>query len=260
MPNDERDLSPIAARPGGALEELRRRGVDIDSAIEDSCLRGLSPDTLNRLCASAEVLRYSGGTEVRRVEEPNVFQPVGLLVEGLLRVVRRHASGREVTARYVVVGDLVGLLGVLGEDRPLSLDAWLTTDVIHDTVVVPFDAAAFRAELDSEPALGRALSRYLFAQLLAAQDALAGSLLLPVRARLASHLLDLAERRGHELIVEGSAQRLAATVGSVREVVSRALREMESAGLLRRSGAELVLIDTAALHRLASGDGGGYWA
>jgi CRP-like cAMP-binding protein len=149
---------------------------------------------------------------------------------------------------------------VLGEDRPLTLDALLTTDVIHDTVVVAFDPDAFRAELNDEPAFGRALSRYLFAQLLAAQDALAGSLLLPVRARVASHLLDLAERRGHELIVEASAQRLAATVGSVREVVSRVLREMESCGLLRRSGGELVLVDTAALHRLASGEGGGYWA
>ena len=83
-------------------------------------------------------------------------------------------------------------------------------------------------------------------------------MLLPVRARVAGHLLDLAERRGHELVVDASAQRLAAAVGSVREVVSRVLREMEACGLLRRSGGEVVLVDTAALHRLASGEGGGY--
>ena len=242
------------------MGDLRRRGVDIDSALGDSCLGGLSPAVLNRLCAGADVLRYAAGTEVARAPEPDVLQPPSLVVEGLFRVVRRHASGRAVTARYVSVGDLVGLWGVLGEDRPLTLDAWLTTDVIHDTVVVAFNPDGFRAELNDEPAFGRALSRYLFAQLLAAQDALAGSLLLPVRARVASHLLDLAERRGHEMIVEASAQRLAATVGSVREVVSRVLREMESCGLLRRSGGDLVLVDTAALHRLASGEGGGYWA
>jgi CRP-like cAMP-binding protein len=256
----ERDLSPVVAGPEDALEDLRRRGVDIDAAIADSCLDQLPPEMLNRLCAGADVLRYSGGTAIRRVEEPDLFQPPSLLVGGLLRVVRRHANGREVTARYVSVGDLVGLLGVLGEDRPLSLDAWLSTDVIHDTVVVAFDSAAFRAELDNEPAFGRALSRYLFALLLAAQDALAGSLLLSVRARVAGHLLDLAERHDHDLIVEASAQRLAATVGSVREVISRVLREMESNGLLRRNGRELVLVDTAALHRLASGEACGYWA
>jgi CRP/FNR family transcriptional regulator len=233
--------------------------VDIDSAIGDSCLRALSPAVLNRLCAGAYVLRYAVGTEVPRTG-PAGFQPPSLVVEGLFRVVRRHASGREVTARYVTVGDLVGLWGVLAEDRPLSVDAWLSTEVIHETVVVAFDPAAFRAELNDEAAFGRTLCRYLFALLLAAQDALAGSLLLPVRARVAGHLLDLAERRGHELVVDASAQRLAATVGSVREVVSRVLREMETCGLLRRSGGKVVLVDTAALHRLASGEGGGYWA
>jgi CRP/FNR family transcriptional regulator, cyclic AMP receptor protein len=259
VPN-ERDLSPVPAAPEDALEALRQRGMDIDSALGDSCLGGLPLALLNRLCAGAEVLRYAGGTEVRRAEEPHVFQPPGLVVEGLLRVVRRHASGRDATARYVTVGDLVGLLGVLGEDRPLSLDAWLTTDVVHDTAVVALDPAAFRAALNDEPAFGRALCRYLLDQPVAAQDALAGSLLLPVRARVAGHLLDLAERHGHDLIVEASAQRLAATVGSVREVVSRVLREMESTGLVRRNGSELVLVDTAALHRLASGEGSGYWA
>jgi CRP-like cAMP-binding protein len=234
--------------------------VDIDAAIADSCLGGLPIPVLNRLCAGASVLRYASGTEVPRAPEPDVFQPPSLVVEGLLRVVRRHANGREVTARYVSPGDLVGLWGVLAEDRPLSLDAWLTTEVIHETVVIAFDRPAFRAELDSQPAFARAVLRYTFALLLAAQDALGGSLLLPVRARVAAHLLDLAERRDHELVVDASAQRLAAAVGTVREVASRILRELEACGLLRRSGGQVILADAAALHRLASGEGGGYWA
>jgi CRP/FNR family transcriptional regulator, cyclic AMP receptor protein len=260
----ERDSGRVSAAPdaaeGASVEDFGAHGVNIDAALGDSCLGELPPAVLKRLCAGAQLLRYAAGTEVPRTPEPEVFQPPSLIVEGLFRVVRRHVSGREVTARYVSVGDLVGLWGVLGENRPLSLDAWLTTEVIHDTVVLAFDPAAFRAELDAEPAFGRTLSRYLFAQLLAAQDALAGSLLLPVRARVAGHLLDLAERREGELIVDASAQRLAAAVGSVREVVSRVLREMESSGLLRRKEGQVVLLDTAALHRVASGEGGGYWA
>jgi CRP/FNR family cyclic AMP-dependent transcriptional regulator len=260
----ERDSGQVSAASdaaeGASVKDLGAHGVDLDAAIADSCLGELPPTVLERLCAGAQVLRYAAGTEVPRAPEPDVFQPPSLIVEGLFRVVRRHVSGREVTARYVSVGDLVGLWGVLGENRPLSLDAWLTTEVIHDTVVLAFDPAAFRAELDAEPAFGRTLSRYLFAQLLAAQDALAGSLLLPVRARVAGHLLDLAERREGELIVDASAQRLADAVGSVREVVSRVLREMEGSGLLRRQEGQVVLLDTAALHRVASAEGSGYWA
>jgi CRP/FNR family cyclic AMP-dependent transcriptional regulator len=236
------------------------QGVDIDSALRDSCLGTLPAPLLVRLREGAEVIRYDAGTEVPHGPQPDVFQPPSLIVEGLFRVVRRHANGREVTARYVTVGDLVGLWGVLGEDRPVAVDASLSTEVIHDTVVVAFDPVAFRAELDREPAFGRALARYVFALLLSAQDALGGSLLLPVRSRVAGHLLDLAERRDHALVVDASAQQLAATVGSVREVVSRVLREMETCGLLRRSSGLVELVDTAALHRLASGEGSGYWA
>jgi CRP-like cAMP-binding protein len=236
------------------------QGVDIDSALQDSCLAELPAAVLDRLGRSAEVIRYVAGTEVPHGLQPDVFQPPSLVVEGLFRVVRRHANGREVTARYATVGDLVGLWGVLGEDRPVAADAWLSTEVIHDIVVVAFDPVAFRAELDSEPAFGRALARYVFALLLGSQDALGGSLLLPIRSRVAGHLLDLAERRDHDLVVDASAQRLAAAVGSVREVVSRVLREMETCGLLRRTGGHVELVDTAALHRLASGEGSGYWA
>jgi CRP-like cAMP-binding protein len=236
------------------------QGVDLDSALDDSCLAGLPAELLARLCQGAEVLNYAAETQVPHGLDPDVFQPPSLLVEGLLRVVCRHANGREVTARYVAVGDLVGLWGVLGHDRPIAADASLGTEVIHDTVVVAFDPVVFRAELDREAAFGRAIARYVFALLLSAQDALGGSLLLPVRSRVAGHLLDLAERRDHALVVDASAQRLAAAVGSVREVVSRVLREMEACGLLRRSGGHVELVDTAALHRLASGEGGGYWA
>jgi hypothetical protein len=35
---------------------------------------------------------------------------------------------------------------------------------------------------------------------------------------------------------------------------------METCGLLRRSSGLVELVDTAALHRLASGEGSGYWA
>jgi CRP-like cAMP-binding protein len=85
-----------------------------------------------------------------------------------------------------------------------------------------------------------------------AQQALASSILLPVRSRVASHLLDLAERRDGELIVCATSGRLAAATGSVREVVSRALRELEAIGLLRRTGDYIVLVDAAGLHRVAA--------
>jgi DNA-binding IclR family transcriptional regulator len=80
-------------------------------------------------------------------------------------------------------------------------------------------------------------------------------MLLPVRARVAGHLLDLAERCGSELLVTAKPRRLAAASGSVREVVSRILRDLEREGVLKRDGSDrLRLVDTAALHRIARGE------
>jgi Crp-like helix-turn-helix domain len=77
-------------------------------------------------------------------------------------------------------------------------------------------------------------------------------MLLPVRARVAGHHLDLAERCGSESLVTAKPRRLAAASGSVREVVSRILRDREREGVLTREGSDqLRLVDTAALHRIA---------
>jgi CRP-like cAMP-binding protein len=227
---------------------------DLSAALRYSCLGALPTPILDRLLAGAHTVRYDAGTELPLKGEP--VHPPGLIVEGLLRVFRREPDGREVTARYQEAGDLIGLSAVLAEDHRAVFEPRLRTEVLHDTVVLIFDPAPFRAVLNEEP-VGHALSRYVFGQLVASQDALTGSVLLPVRSRVARHLLDLAERRDRDLIVRASPQRLAAAAGSVREVVWRVLREMESSGLLRRSGGQVLLLDPAALHRVAEGEGDG---
>jgi CRP/FNR family cyclic AMP-dependent transcriptional regulator len=224
---------------------------DLSAALRYSCLGALSKPTLDLLLVDAHTVHYPAGTELPLAGEP--VHPPGLIVEGLLRVFRREPDGREVTARYIDAGDLIGLSAVLAEDHRAVFEPRLRTEVLQDTDVLVFDPSPFRALLNDEP-LGHALSRYVFGQLVASQDALTGSVLLPVRSRVARHLLDLAERRGGELVVRASPQRLAAAAGSVREVVWRVLREMEATGLLRRSGGQILLLDPGALHRVAAGE------
>lgn len=224
---------------------------EIAGAVADSCLADLPPAALDELLTGAIVVRHVRGTVVRRSGDPLSKQAPGLVIDGLLRVFRHDADGREVTARYVDAGDLIGLAALLDPDDH-SLPAGLNADAVHDTVVLELSLEAFRSALRTEAAVGFAICRYLFSELLAAQHALAGSVMLPVRTRVAVHLLDLAERDGHELIVVASPQRLAAAVGSVREVVSRVLRQLEEIGLIERTPDHIVLRDSAGLHRLAA--------
>lgn len=77
----------------------------------------------------------------------------------------------------------------------------------------------------------------------------------PVRQRVARHLLDLASERQHgaTLFAPISQQQLADAVGSVREVVVRALRDLRTEGSIRTTTRGIAVIDPPALWAEASG-------
>lgn len=70
-----------------------------------------------------------------------------------------------------------------------------------------------------------------------------------VTARLAKLLLAQASR--HDA-VPLTHQQMAARLGTVREMVSRALRELEAEGMVRRQGRQIIITDRAALERRAA--------
>jgi CRP-like cAMP-binding protein len=63
-------------------------------------------------------------------------------------------------------------------------------------------------------------------------------------------MLDLAERDAGQLVVAASQQDIADAIGSVREVVSRAVLWLRDEGLIRRSGRVYVLDNPAGLHAM----------
>jgi CRP/FNR family transcriptional regulator len=72
-----------------------------------------------------------------------------------------------------------------------------------------------------------------------------------VKQRVASHLLDLASTQlGPEapLVADVSQQELADAVGSVREVVARALRDLRAAGIVGTSTDSVEILDPVQLH------------
>lgn len=69
-------------------------------------------------------------------------------------------------------------------------------------------------------------------------DELARNTFFPVRARIARHLLDLSasQQHGRDLQARVTQQELADAVGSVREVVIRALARLREEGVVRTGG------------------------
>ncbi len=79
----------------------------------------------------------------------------------------------------------------------------------------------------------------------------------PVPERLARYLVATAEPRplapGLELDLQLTQAQLAARLGTVRELVARALAHLEQAGILSRKGRRIVVRDPARLRSLAEG-------
>jgi CRP/FNR family transcriptional regulator len=146
--------------------------------------------------------------------------------------------------------------------RPAS-DTWQAfggpardAQAVRATTLLHLSPARFREVMQQNPAACWVVSRHLAAQLLQAQQQLTAELFLPVRARVAAHLLSLAEQSGHELIVRARHEAIAAAMGSVREVVSRELKRMERDGLVQRVGGitgYLRIVDAAALREISIG-------
>ncbi len=170
-----------------------------------------------------------------------------VVVSGLLRLYAASPSGRQVTIHYLSAGDLLGTPSAMAPARVAALGLHLRT--VMATHVLHVSPARFRALVSKDAAAAVAVCDKVVDDLLIGQKILVENVFLPVRQRVARHLLDLAVREGGALLVRVTQQDLADAIGSVREVVSRAVMGFRDQGLLARSPEGLLVLDPAGLHR-----------
>jgi len=218
---------------------------DVRTAWQQSFLGDLPEDLSARLLDGVRVESVSGGEVVLRGEGPEL--PVFLVVEGLLRVFLRSRDGRQATARYAAESEIIGLPPLLAEGMAVIGEA------VTDARLVRLPGKRFKAMASTEAPLAWATARYLALQVATGNDTLSADIFLPVRARVARHLLDLAQEAPAGLVVRARHQYIADAVGSVREVVSREMKRLAEAGVITRVDEGVLIVDLAGMHRIASG-------
>jgi CRP/FNR family transcriptional regulator len=154
-------------------------------------------------------------------------------------------EGRQVTVRYAREADVLGIAVIVG--GPVNVGV----QTLADSSLFSIDAGRLTgaARRDSRVAwaLAEELNRRLYDTLRQTAVNTFGS----VKQRVAAHLLDLAsvqQRPQDRLVAQVSQQELADAVGSVREVVARALRDFRLAGLVATGPDSVVIVDPARLH------------
>ena len=205
-----------------------------------------------QLLRDSREIAVAAGESLHRIDSsqtPVLF----VIVDGQLRVFTTSASGRQVTLRYLATGDAFGLPTVLA---PKAMDErlHLAVQAVNDARVLRLRPALFTAFLEQHPEYHQKVYEQLTKALLDSYELLVENVFLTVRQRVARHLLDLAVREGPRLIVRAGQQEIADSIGSVREVVARAILRMRESGLIERVPDGYLVLDAAALHRIAQDD------
>lgn len=222
MEHDPRKSDPLAAEtiPPGFL-----------ATLPEAAARRLLADAV-RIDVPA------GGTVYREEERGRVI----VVLHGLLRTYLNSPDGRQVTIRYSRKGEVVGLALVVGGPAPITIQA------LTSASVVALRIDALRALLEVDPAVARACAEELARQLFRAFEEIGENAFLSVRQRVARQLLDLAVHADDgTLVARVSQQELADAIASGREVVSRAIGELQKAGLVSSTRSGIVVHDPVGL-------------
>jgi len=222
-------LSPAEMAERAAL--LRR--LPYFATLDAPTLQAVAVSTLRRTVGADEIVMIEG--------EPCA----GLFVvqSGRVKIIRTSLAGREQILHIAGPGEAFNDVPVFdGGPNPATVQA------MADSTLLVIDRATLLALFDRYPRLAQTVVAVLAArcrQLVAMIEDLS---LHGVAARLAGLLLDQAAQVDSPPLTRAQ---MAARLGTVREMISRSLHELEQAGLIRLEGARIVIVDRDGLARRA---------
>ena len=174
-----------------------------------------------------------------------------LVREGKARILRTGQDGREQTLRIIGPGETFAEVPVFdGGSSPATVEAIEQMDV----VCVPTEL--FHHLMRRHPQVAATVLRHFARRLRSFTEMIEQISLQTVPARLARYLFQLARVEGSPaeggILVrrEVTVQDLASLLGSVREVVSRHLKDFEDQGIIEVRRHEILIVDIDELESL----------
>jgi CRP/FNR family transcriptional regulator len=207
-------------------------------------LRKLEPDVARPLVESSKVVNLPGGTRIFGPgQAPEAYL---LLLKGIVRVQQVSEAGREIVLYRVSAGESCALTTacLMGYEE-YQAEGIAETDV--EAVAIP------RSTFDQMIAISAAFRRFVFTafsvritNLFRVIEDVAFS---RIDVRLAQRLLTLCGKSHH---IEFTHQKLAAELGTAREVISRQLNEFQRRGWIATSRGAIDVINADGLRQLAA--------
>lgn len=210
-------------------------------------LREMGEEGRERLLAQARRLSAPGGKDL--LHPGDVVSGVYLVTSGAIRVYYVDPNGREGTLYWIEPGQSCILaLNSLFSEMPYP--AWAAAEEQGAELLLA-PGEAFRDLFSRERSVQKFLFEQLSKRVYGLMQTLEGSMRLSQEQRLALLLLDLA---GEDGVVRLSQEKIARHLGTIREVVSRLLRNLASQGLIALAPRRATILDRRRLEEIAGDD------
>lgn len=206
--------------------------------LDEPDLTSLAGRTVERRLKRGEILFMAGD------ESAGLF----VIAEGVLRAYREGVDGREQIIHVERAGATIAELPVF-DDKPYPS----TVAAEEDSIVLFISKTDVKSLCMAHPKIALTAVKLLAGRLRKCAELVEALSLREVDQRLARWLLTEARTRGQrlsdrlELNLVLTNQQIAAHIGSVREVVSRALARLQQNGLIEVDGRHVFILDEAAL-------------
>jgi CRP/FNR family transcriptional regulator, cyclic AMP receptor protein len=207
---------------------------------------GLVKDDLKKIASRSLTRDYSAGEFI--IHEGDEIVAAYFLLSGRVEVLRMSLAGREQVLALLTPGQGFNLAPFL---LPEQLNA-ATVRAVADSQMLMIPAVHFLVLMEQLPTFNR-LVMHEYAQRLKSLTTRVEELgLYSVRARLVRFLLEQADRHGSSQ--HWTQEEIARHIGTVRDVVGRCLRSLESEGLIQLKRQHIRLLDRAALKKIAESE------
>lgn len=226
---------PEQPEPTQLLAQLR--ALPFFKGLDEAMLHELARGAVWRTFAPGAVVFLEGEAS------PGLYY----LAAGWLKVVRTSPEGREQVLRFLGPGETFNEIGAFA-NRPNPA----TAIALEPVGVWLLQRAATTQLLRAQPDLAQRLIENLADRVIDLVNLVADLSLRPVTGRLARLLLDEAQDDVLPRPRWHTQAELAARLGTVPDVVQRALRSLESAGAIEVHRHEIRLRDREALEKLAA--------
>jgi len=209
-------------------------GFEMFADLPSTALRQLAAVTMPQTYADGQVITLEGEFET------SVF----FVVAGMVRVFRTNLDGREQTLIYIKPGMAFNMPVAFARDHSAPASA----AALGQVELLRVARRDFRRVSSETPAIALAVLRDFSNRLRHFTEMAYDLSLRSVRGRLARFLLTHAVTAQDETI-RWTQEEIAARVGTVREVVSRTLRDFIKAGLIQTERQRITVLDPEGLRR-----------